>query len=192
MNIYRKILVIGLTFLFVGASVIPSVLGDNYDCIERISNDYNQTNPSNKAEYLILWAGDATVTWQWSGKFDANASCPPSENIFYNLSEPSTLFIIILLNTSNDLRRDFLINRGGIYEFETKINERKYQTSSLYDNDFGEYHATMAHVYPVEINGNETLYINIQIVVTPSIGPFPIISKLEWNARDVIVNVQLP
>ena len=110
--VFRKSLVIGLIILFLGASVIPNVLGNNYSSIDYISEAYIQKNPSNGIDYLVLWAGDAYVRWNWSwNPFESyvDVTCPPDNEFTYNLSEPSTLYIIVILNTTLDLRNNFVI-----------------------------------------------------------------------------------
>jgi hypothetical protein len=192
MKFLKKYFTIGIVALFVGASVVPIVLGINYNDLDHISKKCTQTNSCNNVVNWVEWAGDASVIWQWNGDVDKNASCPPNREYTLNLSEPTTLCIIVLLNTTLDLRRNFLISRGIGYEFEVQITgERYYKTSSLHKKDFGLYRDTIAFVFPIEINGNETLDIHIEVLVTPMLWLIPLIPG-DFDTRNVIINVQLP
>ncbi|EMR75238.1 hypothetical protein MBGDF03_00582 [Thermoplasmatales archaeon SCGC AB-540-F20] len=194
-NMWKKGLVLGIILLFVGASVIPSVLGNNSSRMDHILEERIQTNPSNEGDYLILWAGNATVWWEWNYRCSADANHTLTEEFTHNLSEPSTLYIIVILNTTLDLKRNFGIRRGGFYEFEVTIDgkEATYDTNTIHNSNPDKYQESWAIIIPVKIENNETLSINIQVGATPIFGRIlPILWQSDYDVQNVIVHVQLP
>jgi hypothetical protein len=81
--------------------------------------------------------------------------------VIYLLSEPGTLFIIVLVNTTLILGKDFLIPRGEIYALEVKIPEniRKYEETTMRAIMTGTYQDCMDIISPVEIQNNIILEI---------------------------------
>jgi len=203
MQKYKKYLAIGIITLFIGASVLPSVLGNNYTSMDNISEEVIQTNFYNiDDKSLILWAGWGNVTWNFGIGFEVEVGNTDSSEFTYNLSEPGTVWIIIIYNVTNKLLQGFRNKHGGRFTCEVVINgDLKDQIVIDRGNtDPGTYPYYNGIIIPVEILTNTTLDIHMEIgaaalQVIPllfGIMELDIVRDGDHAPRTDIVHFQLP
>lgn len=198
-RLVKKSWCFAIILLFVGASIVPSAIGNNYSSTNLISATDMQTNAN--IEFLEVWVGDASVEYGWRLFRDtsANVTCAPDDEITLNLSQPTTLYPIFLFNTSLNLKKDFISRRLGSYLLEITIYINGDKITAY---DRGTMSGTMTGYYPdvlacgikgISITDNVTLEIEITASAWAFVFPFwSIPSWADWCKRNVTVHVQLP
>jgi len=180
-GLWKKGFVVGIIMLFVGASVIPSVLGKNHSRIDQISEKLIQTNTASEVDEKVFYTGNITVWVQWSlfpiidfliGRcVKVIAECNPDTVINHSMA-PGSLKITTIANITLQLDDNFKMYRGGFFEYDLTINNNKvnFTDDTLKQKNFGTYTGQFKFIHTRNISENTTLTMFTDIAATPILG----------------------